>query len=93
MFGEKKSKAIVERNTLPTVQHGGGSIILWDCVAAWGTGIGVEGRMHSTKYHYILEANVQLSVQTLKLKGGLVFHKDNCPKPTSKSTMKYLLER
>ena len=56
-FGEK---AYVENNTLPTVKHGGGSIMLWGCVAAGGTGniVRVEGRMDSTKYQDILEANI-----------------------------------
>ena len=33
-FGEKKGEAFVENNTLPTVKHEGGYIILWGCVAA-----------------------------------------------------------
>ena len=44
--------------------------MLWGCVAAGGAGniVRVEGRMDSTKYTKdILDANVQRSVQTLKL--------------------------
>ena len=43
---EKQGQAIVEENTLPTVKHGGGSIMLWGFVAAGGTGNTVwkEGR-------------------------------------------------
>ena len=69
--------------------------MLWGCVAAGGTGniVRVEGRMDSTKYQDILEANVRRSVQKLKLKRGWVFQQDNDPKHTSKSTMKYLQER
>ena len=37
-FWTKKGDAFVEKNTLPTVKHGGGSIMLWGCVAAGGTG-------------------------------------------------------
>lgn len=91
----KKGEAFQEKNTLPTVKHGGGSIMLWGCVAASGTGniVRVEGRMDSTKYQQILEANVLKSVRTLKLKRGWIFQQDNGPKHTSKSTMKYLQER
>ena len=69
--------------------------MLWGCVAAGGTGniVRVEGRMDSTKYQDILEANVRRSVQKLKLKRGWVFQQDNDLKHTSKSTMKYLQER
>ena len=65
----KKGEVFVEKNTLPAVKHGGGSIMLWYYVAAGGTGniVWVEERMDSTKYQEILEANVQRSVQTLKL--------------------------
>ena len=53
----------------------------------------VEGRKDFTKYQETLEANVQRSVQILKLKRGWVFQQDNYPKHTSKSTMGYLQER
>ena len=91
-FGEK---IFVEKNTLPTVKHGGRSIMLCGCVAAGDTEniVWVKGRMDSTKYQEILKANVQRSVQTLKLKRGWVSQKDNDPRHTLKSNMKYLQER
>ena len=51
MFGGK-GEAFVEKNTLPTVKHGGGSMMLWGCVEAGGTGniVRVERRMNSMKY-------------------------------------------
>ena len=72
---EKEGEAFVEKKILPTVKHGGGSIVLWGCVAAGVTGniVRVAGRMDSTKYEEILDPNVQRSVQTLRLKRGWVF--------------------
>jgi hypothetical protein len=37
IFGGKKGEAC-KKNTTPTVKRGGGSIMLWGCFAAGGTG-------------------------------------------------------
>uniref|UniRef100_A0A8C5DSB5 Transposase n=1 Tax=Gouania willdenowi TaxID=441366 RepID=A0A8C5DSB5_GOUWI len=91
----KKGAAFHEKNTLPTVKYGGGSIMLWGCVAASGIGniARVEGRMDSIKYQQILEANITASVKKLKLKRGWLLQQDNDPKHTSKSTMDYFKKR
>ncbi len=100
LFGQNKGRyawrknntACQEKHLLPTVKFGGGSIMLWGCVASAGTGnlVKVEGRMDSTQYQQILENNVQESVTKLKLRRGWIFQQDNDPKHCSKSTKAFM---
>ncbi|KAI4893691.1 hypothetical protein NFI96_000590 [Prochilodus magdalenae] len=88
----KKNTALQEKHLLPTVKFGGGSIMLWGCVASTGTGnlVKVEGRMDSNQYQQILETNVQESVTKLNLRRGWIFRQDNDPKHCSKSTNAFM---
>lgn len=88
----QKNTAFQEKHLLPTVKFGGGSIMLWGCVASAGTGnlVKVEGRMDSTQYQQILGNNVEESVTKLKLRRGWIFQQDNDPKHCSKSTRAFM---
>uniref|UniRef100_A0AAZ3RF01 Uncharacterized protein n=1 Tax=Oncorhynchus tshawytscha TaxID=74940 RepID=A0AAZ3RF01_ONCTS len=46
--------------TIPTVKHGGGSIMPWGCVSAAGTGrlVRIEGKMNGAEYREILDENL-----------------------------------
>uniref|UniRef100_A0AAZ3S7N4 Uncharacterized protein n=1 Tax=Oncorhynchus tshawytscha TaxID=74940 RepID=A0AAZ3S7N4_ONCTS len=55
--------------SIPTVKHGGDSIMLWGCCSAAGTGriVRNEGKMNGAKYTEILDENLPQSAQDLRL--------------------------
>ncbi len=71
-----------ENCDLPTVKNGGGSITVWGCMSAAGTGElrFIEGNMDSNMYCDILKQNMMPSLQ--KLGRTAVFQHNNDPKHT-----------
>ncbi|MBN3274470.1 TCB1 transposase, partial [Polyodon spathula] len=79
-------------NTIPTVKHGGGSIMLRKCFSSAGTGTLVrkEGKMNGAKYREVFEENLLSFAEKLKLGWKFTFEHDNDLKHKAKATLEWL---
>lgn len=85
-----KGTAFQDKNIIPTVKHGGGSIMIWSCFSRTGTGeiAVIEGRMDSIQYQQILKDFMIPSAHRL-IGRRFTFQQDNDPKHCSRSTKKF----
>ncbi|KAG2465191.1 TC1A transposase, partial [Polypterus senegalus] len=77
-----------EANTIPTVKHGGGSIMLWG--AGTGRLVRIKGKVTAATYRDILDENLLQSALDLTLGRRFIFQQDNDPKHTAKVSKEWL---
>ena len=92
MVWRKKNTEMQPQNLVPTVKHGGGSLMVWGCMSAAGVGKlhFIEGIMDHKIYINIKE-NLNASAEKLGLQGKYIFQQDNDPKHTARNTKMWLL--
>ncbi len=78
--------------TIPTIEHGGGNIMLWGCFSSKGTGQlhRIKGTMDGAMYHQ--GQGIEAS-QGIENGSWMVFQHDNDPKHTAKSTKEWLKKK
>ncbi len=83
----RKGEEYKEKCMVPTVKHGGGSVLMWGCMSAAGVGElhFIDGIMNSQIYCSILKEKMLPSLRALGRRA--LFQHDNDPKHTSKATV------
>ncbi|KAG1143627.1 hypothetical protein G6F37_011935 [Rhizopus arrhizus] len=83
-------------HVIPTVKHGGRSVMVWACMTSHGVGYICEiydGRMTASDYIHILKTELADTLHYYRLgDGDFIFQHDNDPKHTAKITTTYLIE-
>lgn len=81
-------------NTIPTVKHESGSIMLWGASQRQrGRLVRTERQINAAKYTEVLEEILLQNVQDLRLQWQFTLQQDNDLKQTAKTTLEWLQHR
>ncbi|GFS82309.1 transposable element Tcb1 transposase [Trichonephila clavipes] len=75
----KPNTTLDPKNLRPTVKQGGGSVMVWGCMASNGVGnlVFIDGIIDHKLYIDILNNNLKESAKKLGLDGNFIFQQDN----------------
>lgn len=81
------------KNLASTVEHGGGSVLVWGCFSSAGVGklAFIDGIMDHIAYINILKDNLKESAEAMGLGSNFVFQQDNDPKHTAYNSKMWIL--
>ncbi len=90
LYGVAKVRNTKEKCMVPTVKHGGGSVLMWGCMSAAGVRElhFIDDIRNSQMYCSILKEKMLSSLRALGRRA--LFQHDNDPKHTSKATVGFL---
>ena len=84
---ERPGGVLTEQQVQGTAKFGGGSLMMWGCMAAQGVGYAcrIDGGLDAQLYTHILEDEFLATLKHYKLeKDKIIFQQDNDPKHTSR---------
>lgn len=90
----KPKTSLSPEHTVPTIKHGGGSLMVWGCMSSKGVGklVFIEGIMDKIYYKRILSENLAESAEILGLSKDFIFQQDNDPKHKSKFVQEFFVK-
>ncbi|GFW30265.1 transposable element Tc1 transposase [Trichonephila clavipes] len=82
MVWRKPNTSHHPKHTIPTVKHGGGSVMVWGVWLRRGVGklVFIDGIMHKMAYLNVLQNNLKESADKLGLGSNFIYQQDNDPK-------------